>query len=271
MDKSQLVREIRAKKSFLCVGLDTDIKKIPAFLMDFEDPVFEFNKRIIDATREYCVAYKPNIAFYESLGSKGWESLKKTVDYIPDNILTIADAKRGDIGNTASMYAKTFFETYNFDAVTVAPYMGLDSIEPFVEYSRKWTIVLGVTSNPGAKDFQFLNTNNQLLYQVVIKKIAQHTNASNTMFVVGATRGEEIAEARKCAPDHFFLVPGVGKQGGDLKSVAEYGFNRDCGILVNSSRGIIYAGNGADFDVAAGKAARELRNEMAQILESRNF
>lgn len=271
MNKKQLVQEIKTKKSFLCVGLDTDINKIPKFLLEFEDPVFEFNKRIIDATQEYCVAYKPNLAFYEALGPAGWDSLKKTIDYIPENIMTIADAKRGDIGNTAEMYAKTVFEKYNFDAVTVAPYMGLDSIEPFAAYTEKWTIVLGLTSNPGAKDFQFLKTNRRRLYQTVMDKVTKKYDSSNTMFVVGATRGRDIAEARKCAPDHFFLVPGIGKQGGDLDEVVKYGFNNQCGLLVNSSRGIIYALNGREFDSAAAKAASEMRNQMAEILGKRNF
>ncbi len=271
MNRSELVGEIRKKESFLCVGLDTDFDKIPAFLKKLDDPVFEFNKRIIDATKEYCVAYKPNIAFYEVLGSKGWESLKKTIDYIPDNILTIADAKRGDIGNTANMYSKTFFELYNFDAVTVSPYMGLDTLVPFIAFKNKWTIVLGVTSNPGSKDFQFISNDGQAVYQKVMSDTAKLYGSSNTMFVVGATRGEEIAHARKCAPGHFFLVPGVGKQGGDLKTVVQHGFIQDCGLLVNSSRGIIYAGSDENFDDKAGEAARLLRDEMAGLLRDHNF
>lgn len=271
MNKNQLISEIKDKGSFLCVGLDTDIDKIPEFLKEFEDPIFEFNKRIIDATKTYCVAFKLNIAFYECLGPQGWESLKKTIDYIPKNILTIADAKRGDIDNTASMYAKTFFKTYDFDAVTIAPYMGLDSVAPFTAYQDKWTIVLALTSNPGAKHFQFLKTNSRRLYQTVIDKVSVHNKSSNTMFVVGATRGRDIAEARKCAPDHFFLVPGIGKQGGSLEEVVKYGFNADCGLLVSSSRGIIYALNGRDFDVAAGNAAKEIRDDMAKILDERFF
>ena len=241
MIKEQLIEEIKTKQSFLCIGLDTDLKKIPKFLLDFEDPIFEFNKRIIDATQHLCVAYKPNIAFYECHGSKGWDSLKKTVEYIPENIFTIADAKRGDIGNTSSYYAKTFFEYMDFDSVTVAPYMGVDSVKPFLEFEDKWVILLALTSNKGALDFQMTkDENGERLFEKVIKKSSEWGDASKLMYVVGATRSEGIAEVRKIAPNHFFLVPGVGAQGGSLSQVANFGWNNDCGLLVNSSRGIIF-------------------------------
>lgn len=272
MTKETLIEQIKIKKSFLCVGLDTDLDKIPKFLLDFDDPIFEFNKRIIDATQDLCVAYKPNIAFYECHGSKGWDSLKKTVEYIPDNIFTIADAKRGDIGNTSSYYAKTFFEYMNFDSVTVAPYMGVDSVTPFLEFENKWVILLALTSNKGALDFQMTeDANGERLFEKVIKTSAQWGGSDKLMYVVGATRSEGIGEVRKIAPDHFFLVPGVGAQGGSLEDVANYGWNDDCGLLVNSSRGIIYAGNDEDFGEAAHKAAKELQGHMANILTQKNF
>ncbi|MCB9225285.1 MAG: orotidine-5'-phosphate decarboxylase [Crocinitomicaceae bacterium] len=272
MTKEQLIQQIKIKRSFLCVGLDTDLNKIPSFLLDFEDPIFEFNKRIIDATKDYCVAYKPNIAFFECHGSKGWDSLKKTIDYIPQDIFTIADAKRGDIGNTSSYYAKTFFEYMNFDSVTVAPYMGEDSVTPFLEFEGKWVILLALTSNKGALDFQMIeDKNGERLFEKVIKRSAEWGNASNLMYVVGATRAEGIGEVRKIAPDKFFLVPGVGAQGGSLEDVAKYGWNDDCGLLVNSSRGIIYAGNDQNFEQSAKDAAHQLQMEMEKILIERSF
>jgi orotidine-5'-phosphate decarboxylase len=272
MTRQELVEQIRIKKSFLCVGLDTDISKIPAHLLNTEDPIFEFNKAIIDATKDFCVAYKPNIAFYECHGPKGWESLKKTLDYIPKNIFTIADAKRGDIGNTSTYYAKTYFEYLNCDSVTVAPYMGEDSVTPFLEFENKWVILLALTSNIGALDFQFMtDTKGEQLYKKVLRKSAKWGTAENMMYVVGATRAEGIGEVRKLVPDHFFLVPGVGAQGGSLEDVTEYGWNKDCGLLVNSSRGILYASNGTDFAEKAGIEAKKLQENMAKILVSKGF
>ncbi|MEX1000997.1 MAG: orotidine-5'-phosphate decarboxylase [Crocinitomicaceae bacterium] len=272
MTKKELINQIKIKQSFLCVGLDTDLKKIPTFLLDFDDPIFEFNKRIIDATKDLCVAYKPNIAFYECLGSKGWESLKKTVEYIPDEIFTIADAKRGDIGNTSSYYAKTFFEYLNFDAVTVAPYMGEDSVTPFLEFENKWVILLALTSNKGALDFQMMkDEQGRQLFEKVIEKSANWGSEDQLMYVVGATRSEMIGEVRKIAPKNFFLVPGVGAQGGSLQEVAEHGWNQNCGLLVNSSRGIIYAGEGEDFANKAQQAAKELQLQMQEILKARKI
>lgn len=272
MTRNELIEQIRVKKSFLCVGLDTDLNKIPKHLLETEDPIFEFNKRIIDATKDYCVAYKPNIAFYECHGPKGWESLKKTLDYIPKNIFTIADAKRGDIGNTSKYYADAFFEYLNADSITVAPYMGEDSVTPFFEHKNKWVILLALTSNKGALDFQFLtDANNQQLYKKVLSKSQKWGSPENMMYVVGATRAEGIGEVRKIVPDHFFLVPGVGAQGGSLEDVANYGWNDDCGLLVNSSRGIIYASTEADFEVKAKEAAQNLQEQMAVILEEKGF
>ena len=267
MTKQELILEIRRKKSFLCIGLDPDLSKIPKYLMDSEDPIFEFNKAIIDATQEYCVAYKPNTAFYEAYGVKGWQSLEKTINYIPKNCFIIADAKRGDIGNTSSFYAKTFFETLHCDAVTVAPYMGSDSVKPFLEYENKWVVLLALTSNDGANDFQFKEVGQRKLYAEVIEKANQWGNPENLMFVVGATRAEEITEVRKLAPDNFFLVPGVGAQGGSLEDVVKYGSNRECGLLVNSSRGIIYAGNNQNFAEAAKKEALKIQSEMALYVQ----
>jgi orotidine-5'-phosphate decarboxylase len=266
MNRSQLIKEIYKKKSFLCIGLDSDISKIPSFLRDYDDPIFEFNKRIIDATHDICVAYKPNIAFYESLGPNGWESLEKTINYIPDSLFTIADAKRGDIGNTSKMYAKTFFEYFNFDSVTVAPYMGIDSVEPFLEFEDKWVILLGLTSNKGSSDFQQIKSNQIPLYESVIRKSQEWGSPENLMYVIGATHPESFAEVRDMAKEHFFLVPGIGAQGGDLEGVVSNGMNSDCGLLINSSRGIIYSGNDEDFAVKARKAALDLQGKLATFL-----
>jgi orotidine-5'-phosphate decarboxylase len=272
MTRQQLIDQIRIKRSFLCVGLDTDLSKIPAHLLDTEDPIFEFNKAIIDATKDYAVAYKPNIAFYECYGPKGWESLKKTIDYIPKDIFTIADAKRGDIGNTSTYYAKTFFDYLNCDSVTVAPYMGEDSVTPFLEFENKWVILLALTSNKGALDFQMIrDEKGEELFKHVLKKSTDWGTKDNLMFVVGATRAEGIGEVRNLVPDHFFLVPGVGAQGGSLEDVCQYGWNIDCGLLVNSSRGIIYASSGKDFAEIAALEAQKLRNQMAVILDQKNF
>lgn len=264
MTKKELVEQIFSKKSFLCIGLDTDIKKIPKFLLKYKDPIFEFNKRIIDATKDLCVAYKPNIAFYESLGVSGWESLQKTIDYIPKENFTIADAKRGDIGNTSEMYAKTFFETYNFDSVTIAPYMGADSVKPFLKFKDKWSIILALTSNKSSEDFQYIKDGGEMLYQKVIRKAQEWGTDENIMFVTGATHPESFKKLRTLAPDYFFLVPGVGAQGGDLDAVVQNGRNKDIGLLINSSRGIIYAGNEDDFDKKARGKALELQQQMAK-------
>lgn len=272
MTRQELVEQIRLKQSFLCVGLDPDLSKIPAHLLETEDPIFEFNKAIIDATKDYCVAYKPNIAFFECHGPKGWESLRKTLEYIPKNIFTIADAKRGDIGNTSTYYAKTYFEYLKCDSVTVAPYMGEDSVTPFLEFENKWVILLALTSNKGALDFQFMtDTKGEQLYKKVLRKSAKWGTPENLMYVVGATRAEGIGEVRQLVPDHFFLVPGVGAQGGSLEDVAKYGWNKDCGLLVNSSRGIIYASNGTDFAERAGEEAQKLQSDMVKILTEKGF
>ena len=272
MTKQQLVEQIKSKRSFLCVGLDTDLSKIPPHLLDTEDPIFEFNKAIIDATKNFAVAYKPNIAFYECHGVKGWESLQKTIDYIPQNIFTISDAKRGDIGNTSKYYAKAFFEGMNFDSVTVAPYMGEDSVKPFLEFDNKWVILLALTSNKGALDFQMIkDESGEELFKKVLRKSAEWGNDGNMMYVVGATRAEGIGEVRKLVPDHFFLVPGVGAQGGSLEDVVNYGWNKDCGLLVNSSRGIIYSSNGHDFAEKAAESAKKIQQDMAAILDSKGF
>ena len=275
MTRTELISNIKSKQSFLCVGLDTDLNKIPSHLLNEEDPVFEFNKRIIEATSEYAVAYKPNLAFYESLGLSGWKSLQKTLEIIPDDILTIADAKRGDIGNTATMYANAFFGksegSLNFDSITVAPYMGKDSVEPFLQFKDKWAIVLGLTSNSGSNDFQQLNfRNDERLFEKVLWVTSQWGNDENTMFVIGATRGQDIELARKILPTHFFLVPGVGAQGGSLEEVAKYALTSDCGLLVNSSRGIIYASQGSDFADKAGEAAKSIQLKMAKLLTNYN-
>ena len=272
MTKQELIQQIKTKKSFLCVGLDTDINKIPKFLLDFPDPIFEFNKQIIDATHQYCVAYKPNIAFYESLGSKGWDSLQKTVDYIPKNIFTIADAKRGDIGNTSDLYAKTFFETFNFDSVTVAPYMGSDSVLPYFKYQGKWTILLALTSNDGALDFETqLLANGKMLFEEVLSTSLKWGNEDNLMYVVGATRGENFKKVRAIVPNSFLLVPGVGAQGGSLQDVVDYGFNAEVGVLVNSSRDIIYASSGIDFAEKSAEKAKVLQTEMQRELMRKNI
>ncbi len=272
MDKTQLFEKIQKKRSFLCVGLDTDILKIPKHLLDTTDPLFNFNKEIIDATAEFSVAYKPNLAFYESLGSKGWESLEKTVHYVREkypDLFLIADAKRGDIGNTSNLYARAFFEYMDFDAVTVAPYMGEDSVKPFMAYLDKWVILLALTSNKGATDFQFLSdekTGNQL-FESVLKTSQNWGNEENMMYVVGATKAEKLKEIREIVPNHFLLVPGVGAQGGSLQEVAKNGMNSKCGLLVNSSRGIIYASNGTDFAEKAREAAKEVQLEMEVLLK----
>jgi orotidine-5'-phosphate decarboxylase len=266
MTRSELISQIRAKKSVLCVGLDTDLSKIPQHLLSEEDPVFAFNKAIIDATKEFTVSYKINTAFYEANGLKGWESMEKTLAYIPSDIFTIADAKRGDIGNTSTQYAKTFFETYNFDSVTIAPYMGKDSVAPFLEFEGKWGIVLGITSNEGSNDFQQLLSNGKPLYEQVLTTVSTWGTPENTMFVVGATRKEQLARVRELCPDHFFLIPGVGAQGGDVATVCENTLNKDAGILINVSRGVIYAGNGKDFDSLAAEAAWKYQQEMMSFL-----
>jgi len=268
MTKQELFNQIIQKESFLCVGLDADLEKIPEHLLELDDPIFEFNKQIIDATKDYCVAYKPNLAFYESLGVKGWESLQKTMNYIPNDIFTIADAKRGDIGNTSRMYAKTFFEYFNFDSVTVAPYMGNDSVAPFLEFGNKWVILLAATSNVGGLDFQYKKIEGgKRVFEEVLEKSLEWGNEENLMYVVGATRAEMLSDIRAIVPDAFLLVPGVGAQGGSLEEVAKYGMNDTCGLLVNSSRGIIYAGSGIDFALVAEKKSKELQSQMAAQLK----
>lgn len=271
MNRQELVNQIYTKKSFLCVGLDTDMKKIPQHLLDSEDPIFDFNKAIIDATAPYCVAYKPNLAFYEAFGTKGIMAFEKTVQYLKDNYpeqFVIADAKRGDIGNTSKMYARTFFGEYDVDALTVAPYMGEDSVTPFLDgYDGKWVILLALTSNKGSFDFQLTeDVEGERLFEKVIRKSQQWGNDENMMYVVGATRGEMFKDIRKVAPNAFLLVPGVGAQGGSLEEVCKYGMIEDCGLLVNSSRGIIYASNGMDFADIAGKKAKELQEQMSALL-----
>jgi len=272
MTRNELFRQIQLKKSFLCVGLDADIDRIPRHLIHTTDPIFEFNKQIIDATSDLCVAYKPNIAFYEALGARGWESLAKTLEYIPKDCFTIADAKRGDIGNTSRLYAKTFFETMDFDAVTVAPYMGIDSVQPFLEFEGKWVILLALTSNKGSEDFQLtLQEKEQPLYEKVMRTAMTWASPDNLMFVVGATHPEKMKEIRAIAPDHFLLVPGIGAQGGSLEGVLEYGTNKKGGLLINSSRGIIFAGEGKDFAKESRKAALNLQQEMQSIYYSKGI
>lgn len=266
MNRSQLVAAIKDKKSVLCVGLDTDLEKIPKHLFGEDDPVFAFNKAIIDATKDYTVAYKINTAFYEAQGIKGWMSLGKTLEYIPKDIFTIADAKRGDIGNTSEQYARTFFHTYPFDSVTVAPYMGADSVQPFLQFDGHWAIVLGLTSNAGSADFQLQDFGDEKLYEKVLRTVADWGREDNLMFVIGATRKEQLQHVRKLLPNHFFLIPGVGAQGGDVPTVCENAMNADGGVLINVSRGVIYAGKDADFATRAGEAAREYQQQMATYL-----
>lgn len=275
MTKEQLINQIKAKKSFLCIGLDVDLDKIPAHLLETEDPIFEFNKAIIDATHDVAVAYKPNTAFYEAYGLKGWKSLVKTIDYLNKNypeVFSIADAKRGDIGNTSTRYAQAFFNDMKFDSVTVAPYMGSDSVEPFLTFENKFTIMLALTSNKGGLDFQVIkDQNNVTLYENVLKTSLAWKNNEKLMYVVGATRPEYFQKIRNIVPDHFLLVPGVGAQGGDLRGVCQYGLNKDVGLLVNSSRGIIYASPNEDFAEKAREKAVELQKEMLGILETKGF
>lgn len=270
MNRQELITQIFQKKSFLCVGLDTDVEKIPAHLQASDDPIFEFNKAIIDATAPFCVAYKPNLAFYECYGLKGLQAFERTIDYLKVHYpkhFVIADAKRGDIGNTSTRYAKTFFETYAVDALTVAPYMGEDSVKPFLGYPEKWVIVLALTSNPGSKDFQFASlTTGQRLFEKVLETSRSWGSDEHMMYVVGATQGKLFEDIRRVVPHHFLLVPGVGAQGGSLQEVCKYGMTKDCGLLVNSSRGILYASTGQDFAEAAAAAAQQLQQEMAQAL-----
>lgn len=269
MTQQALTEQIKARNSYLCIGLDTDLTKIPAHLLREPDPMFAFNKAIIDATHDCCVSYKINTAFYEALGAKGWETLEKTVRYIPEGIFTIADAKRGDIGNTSAQYAKAFFETLPFDSVTIAPYMGEDSIKPFLSYPGKWAIVLGLTSNKGAADFELQEMAGipEKLYERVLRTVANWGNTDNTMFVVGATQADEFIRIRQIIPDHFLLVPGVGAQGGSLKEISEKAMNHHVGLLVNVSRAVIYASGGTDFADQARKAAKEYQQEMKIYLD----
>ena len=282
MTRQQLVEQIFSKKTYLCVGLDTDISKIPKHLTTSVDPIFEFNKMIIDATKDFCVAYKINTAFYEAEGLKGWQALEKTVNYIPSSHFKIADAKRGDIGNTSSQYARAFFDTMNFDAITVAPYMGEDSVKPFLDYNNKWTILLGLTSNPGAEDFELKKIMTQVenlqegmnsrkleekyLYEAVLEKASKWGTPDNLMFVIGATQANEFVNIRKICPDYFYLVPGVGAQGGSLKEISEKAMIKDCGLLVNASRAVIYASGTKDFADAAAKVAKAYADEMKEYL-----
>jgi len=267
MNKQELINQIKEKKSFLCIGLDTDSAKIPKHLLSLEDPVFEFNKRIIDETKDLCVAFKLNIAFYESQGINGWKSLMKTIDYIPKDIFTIADAKRGDIGNTSSMYAKTFFESMDFSSITVSPYMGSDSVEPFLKFKNKWVILLALTSNLGSQDFQKISDSNGVnLYENVIRKSAKWAGDDRMMYVVGATQSKLIKEIRKIVPNHFLLVPGIGAQGGNLSEVIENGLNSDYGLLINSSRSIIYSDSSLDFASSARNAAMQIKLEMERFI-----
>ena len=274
MNQKKLFENIGKKRSFLCVGLDSEIEKIPAFLLDKEDPVLEFNMRIIDATHKFAVAYKPNVAFYECYGQKGWATLEATVRYIKDNypdLFVIADAKRGDIGNTSKMYAKAFLENLPFDAITVAPYMGEDSVTPFLGYKDKWVVLLALTSNKGADDFQYHNEDGIKLFERVLSVSQKWGSTDNLMYVVGATRAETLKDIRKIVPDHFLLVPGVGAQGGSLHDVARFGLNSKCGLLVNSSRGIIFADSTVNFDKVAGEKAEEVQAEMETYLIERNL
>lgn len=270
MTRSELYQQILDKKTYLCVGLDTDPDRLPASLKQEADPVFAFNKAIIDATQDLCVAYKPNLAFYEAMGPQGWISLQKTLDYIPNTHFTIADAKRGDIGNTSKRYARAFFEQMNFDSVTVAPYMGIDSVGPFLDFDNKWVILLALTSNQGSQDFQMTSQEKgQPLYEKVMRTSMTWASPEQLMFVVGATHPEKFKEIRRIAPEHFLLVPGIGAQGGDLAKVSQYGWNEYGGLLVNSSRGILYASSGADFAEAARAATQELQTQMAKFIEQK--
>jgi orotidine-5'-phosphate decarboxylase len=274
MNHSDLFENIRRKKSFLCVGLDSEVEKIPSTLMNKKDPVFEFNKRIIDATHKFTIAYKPNVAFYECYGAEGWKTLELTVNYIKENypdIFVIADAKRGDIGNTSKMYAKAFLENMPFDAITVAPYMGEDSVSPFLSYTDKWIVLLALTSNKGADDFQYHDEDGIRLFERVLSVSQKWGSTNNIMYVVGATRAEMLKEIRRIVPDHFLLVPGVGAQGGSLEEVAKFGLNSKCGLLVNSSRGIIFADKSGNFDRVAGEKAHEMQIEMEKYLSERNL
>ena len=276
MKKEDLISQIKRKKSFLCIGLDTDINKIPKFLLDSDDPIFEFNKRIIDATNSYCIAYKPNIAFYESFGLNGWTALEKTIKYLNANfpeIFTIADAKRGDIGNTSSMYAKAYFDNLNFDSITINPYMGKDSVEPFLEYKNKHSILLALTSNLGAFDFQTKNVDktSHQIYQEVIKTSKSWKNSSQLMYVIGATKSSYLKDIRNIIPNSFLLIPGLGAQGGDLKNVCNNGMNNDVGLLINSSRSIIYASDDHDFDLISANKAQEIQSQMQDILALKGF
>src|ERR1700761_3206168 len=271
ISRSELINQIRQKKSFLCIGLDTDIDKIPAFLKDYPDPVFEFNKRMIDATKDLCIAYKPNAAFYEARGLAGLQSLISTAQYLPKDCLSIIDAKRGDIGNTSDNYARAFFDEkasgMDFDAITVTPYMGNDSVTPYLKYDGRWVIILALTSSVGSKDFQYLETGNGFLYEAVIQKANTWAGADRLMFVVGATKSTEFTNIRQYAPDNFLLVPGIGAQGGSLEDVCHYGMTKDCGLIVNSSRAIIYASNGEDFADAARAEAQKVQQQMQVELE----
>lgn len=271
MSREELIEQIKRKKSFLCIGLDPDLTKLPKHLLKFDDPIFEFNKAIIEATSDLCVAYKPNIAFYEQFGAKGWESLEKTIKIIPKDCLIIADAKRGDIGNTSKYYAKAFFENLNCDAITVAPYMGSDSVTPFLEFKNKWVILLALTSNQGAYDFQFHGEENYPLFTQVLKKSQEWGNINNLMYVVGATKPEELLKIRKIVPDHFLLIPGIGAQGGNLDEVVRYGSTNVCGLLVNSSRGILYAGGDEKFVEFSRQEALKLQQKMQIYCERYNW
>lgn len=274
MNYEQLFQQIKEKKSFLCTGLDSDIQKLPKHLLDSESPIFEFNKQIVDATAKYSVAYKPNLAFYESEGTTGLKALEDTVTYIRKNypeIFIIADAKRGDIGNTSKLYARAFFEKMDFDAVTVAPYMGEDSVSPFLPYDGKWVILLALTSNKGSEDFQMFNNGNKRLFEEVLSKSQQWAGKDKMMYVVGATKADMLADIRKIVPEHFLLVPGVGAQGGSLEEVAKYGMNDHCGLLVNSSRGIIFADSTENFAKVAGQKAEELQKQMEALLKEKGI
>ena len=271
MNRQQIIEQIFSKKTFLCVGLDTDLRKIPQFLLKEEDPAFEFNKQIIDATAPYCMAYKPNLAFYESMGLKGIATFEKTINYLKENYpnhFIIADAKRGDIGNTSNMYAKSFFEDFGVHSLTIAPYMGEDSVKPFLAYQGKWVILLALTSNAGSADFQLTeDAHGERLFEKGLRKSTEWGDKNNMMYVVGATQGKMFEDIRKIVPDHFLLVPGVGAQGGSLQEVCKYGMTKECGLIVNSSRGIIYASQGEDFAQAAAEKAKALQQEMAIELE----